>query len=155
MGGFNHPAGDFDIFIKRFVAGINHHRTVKTTLDTIVAGFFIAMIEMNRKNGFRENLVGRSNQAFEHFLVGVRARALANLNDERGFAIHVPTKQAHRLLQIIDVISPNRILAISGFKQFFGRNNHNRTLPLQISEIFAATYRGQNATWQARPRISA
>jgi len=129
VSGLDHAPGDFNIFIERFVAGINHDRTVKTALDTVVAGFLVAMVEMNGKNSIRENLIGRGNQAFEHFLVGIRARALANLDNERGLAVQVPTEQTHGLLEVVDVVCADCILTICCFKQLFGCDNHGGTLP--------------------------
>jgi hypothetical protein len=56
--------------------------------------------------------------------VGVRAGALANLNNKRGFAIDAALEQTHGLFKVIDVVRSNGILAISSFEEFLSRNDH-------------------------------
>ena len=71
MSAINYPFRDRDVFLERFVTGINHNRTVKTGIDAIVTGLFIAMIKMDGENCIRKNLFRRSNHGFEHTFVGV------------------------------------------------------------------------------------
>ncbi len=132
----HHPFGDGDVGRKIFVAGVNHHRTVKAALNAIVTGFFIAMIQMNREYGFREDLVRCSYHRLEHTLVGVRTRSLADLNDKGCFTLQVAAKQPHCLFEIIDVVGANGIFTIGCCEQLFGRNDHFVLLDDKDNSLF-------------------
>ena len=82
------------------------------------------MVKMDGKDGIREDLVGRTDQALEHGLVGERTGAFADLDDEGSLAVHVAAEQAHGLLQVIDIIGSDGILAICRLKQLLGCNDH-------------------------------
>src|SRR4030095_6662789 len=89
MSAVHDAFGDSDILIKRLVAGIDHDRAVDPGIDAGVAGLFIAMIEVNGKNRLCEHLFGRTDQGFEHPLVGILPCALRKLDDEWRLALHV------------------------------------------------------------------
>ena len=116
MGSIDHAPGDGDIGLKILVAGIDHHRAVEARLDTVHGCFFIAMVKMHSKDGFREDLVCAADQTFQQHLVGVRASALADLDDKRRLRAQVAAEQPHGLLQVVDIVGANGILAIRGFK---------------------------------------
>ena len=85
---------------------------------------------MNREHRLRKHLLGAADDAFQHQLVRVAAGALADLNDERGLAGEAAPEQTHALLQIVDVIGANRVLAVSGLEQLLRGHNHRRIPPV-------------------------
>ncbi len=82
------------------------------------------MVEVDGEDGLGEDLVGGADQAFEHGLVGVGAGALADLDDERRLAVHVAAEQAHGLLEVVDVVGADGVLAVGGLEEFFGGYDH-------------------------------
>ena len=116
MRSIHHPLGGGDIVLEGLAAGIDHDRGIETAVDAVVAGGLIAVVQVDRKNGIREDLVGRPDQAFQHGLVREGARALADLDDERSLAVHVAAEQAHGLLQVVDIVGPDGILAVRGLQ---------------------------------------
>ena len=76
------------------------------------------------KIGVREDLVGGADHGLEHPLVGVGAGALGELDDERRLAVHVAPEQAHGLLEVVDVVGADGVLAVGVLEQFLGRNDH-------------------------------
>ena len=75
------------------------------------------MIEVHRKHGFRENFLGRSNDNFQHPLVGVFSCALRELNNERSLGLDAALEQAQGLLQVVDVVGTNRVLPVRKLKE--------------------------------------
>ena len=112
MGSIHNALRDGDILIKRLAAGINHHRAVKSGFDAVIASGFIAVVKMHRENSFLVDLIRRADKTLEESLVGITARALADLDDERRLRIQIATEQAYNLLEIVDVIGANGIFAI-------------------------------------------
>ena len=55
--------------------------------------------------------------AFEHPLVGVGARALGDLDDERRLGVDAALEQAHRLLGVVDVVGADGVLAVGVLEQ--------------------------------------
>ena len=124
MGRLHDALGDLDVLLERLRAGVDHDRAVETAVDAVHAGGFVAVVQMNREHRGRENLVGRRDQGLEHLLVGVGPRALGELDDERGLAVEVALEQAHGLLQVVDVVRADGVLAVGVFEQFFGCDDH-------------------------------
>ena len=85
------------------------------------------MVEVDGEDRLGEDLVGGADHGFEHALVGVGARALADLDDERRLAVEAAAEQAHGLLQVVDVVSADGILAVGVLEQFLGGYNHVRS----------------------------
>jgi len=54
VGGVHNAFGDRHVLVKRVVGGVDHHRTVEAGLDAVVAGFFVAMVEVHREDGVGE-----------------------------------------------------------------------------------------------------
>ena len=97
---------------------------------------------MHRKNRFRKDLFRRANHGFQVAFVGVLARALAELDDERRLALDVAFEQANCLLQIIDVVSAEGVFAVGDLEQLRGGDNH-----LEFSSInYVAHQLGRGAT---------
>src|SRR5512133_2983839 len=116
MSSIHHTLGDRNVLIKGLAGSINHHRGVETAVDAVVAGLFIAVVEVDGENSFREGLVSRADEAFNHDLVGIRTCTLANLDDEGGGAVNAAAKQTHGLLKVINVVCADGILAVCGFE---------------------------------------
>ena len=95
-----------------------------TGVDAVHAGFLVTMVQVHGKDGFREDLVGGTNDAFQHQLVGVAACPLADLDDERGLAGDVAPEEAHALLEVVDVVGTDGVLAVSGLEQILRRDDH-------------------------------
>jgi len=116
MSRFNHTPCDGYIFIKRIAAGIDHDRAVKTGLNAVITGGFIAVVQVNRKNGFRIDFISGANQSFKKSLISIAASTLADLNDKRRLRVEVAAEQANNLFEIVDVIGANGVLTIGMFK---------------------------------------
>ena len=116
MRGVHYPAGGGNVIFEIFTAGIDHDRGVKTAVDAVVTGFFVAMVQVHGKNGIRKDLISRTDETFQHNFVGVRARTLADLNNERRFAVQVSAEQSHELFKIVDVVGADGIFAVGGFE---------------------------------------
>ena len=56
VGPVDHPSGSRDILFKRFVARVDHHLTVKTGIDAVIASLLVPVIQMDGKHRFRINL---------------------------------------------------------------------------------------------------
>jgi hypothetical protein len=56
VGPVDHPSGSRDILFKRFVARVDHHRTVKTGIDAVIACLLVPVTQMDGKHRFRINL---------------------------------------------------------------------------------------------------
>jgi hypothetical protein len=106
------------------MAGVDHHGTIEAGFDAIIAGFFVAVVQMDGENGIREDIVGAADQTFEKALIGIGPGAFADLNDEGGLRLQVTAEKADNLFQVVDVVSADGIFAIRMLKQFFGCNDH-------------------------------
>ena len=69
--------------------------------------------------------------ASEHPLVGVAARALGDLDDERRLDVDAAAEQAHRLLGVVDVVGADGVLAVGDLEQLRGRDDHKRRTSTQ------------------------
>ncbi len=116
---------NFHILLERMMRGIDHDRTVEAGLDAIVAGFFIAMIKVHRKNRLRKNLGCRPDDRFQHAFVGVFAGALRDLDDKRRLAVDAAAEQSHCLFTIVDVVGTYGETLVGDFVKLSGGNNHN------------------------------
>jgi hypothetical protein len=93
VGGVDDALGDRDVLLERIVRGVDHHGAVEAGVDAIVAGLLVAVVEVHREDGLGEDLVGGADDGLEHALVGVFARALGNLDDERRLDWMQPLKR--------------------------------------------------------------
>ena len=87
MRAIDHAFRDGDVFVESLVAGVDHDRAVEARIDAIVAGLFVAMIEVDGEDGFGENLFGGADDRFQHPLVGIFPRAFRELDDEWRLAL--------------------------------------------------------------------
>ena len=124
---FHYALGDGNVFVKRIVRGVDHHRAIETAVDTVVTGLLVTVIEVHRKNGIRKNFTGSPDDRFQHVLVCVRARALGNLDDERRLGRHGSLEKAHGLLGIVDVVRANGKFAIGDLEELGGGYDHGRS----------------------------
>jgi hypothetical protein len=132
MGSIDNAFCDGDIFFVGVAAGIDHDRAVKTGVDTIVAGFFVAMIKMDSEDRFRVNLISSTDQASEEQFICKASCTFADLDNERCLRIKIAPKETNDLFQIIDVVSPDGIFTIGMFKKFFGCNNDDKLLGMNF-----------------------
>ena len=75
MGPVHHAAGDLDVLRQRLVRGVDHHRTIKTAVDAIVADVFRAVVQMDGENDLRKDLVGRADHGLQEAFVAIAAGA--------------------------------------------------------------------------------
>ncbi len=90
VGALDDALGDGDVFVEIVVAGVDHDRRIKAAVDAVVAGFLVAVVEMDGEDRLGENDLRRADDGFEHALVGVFARALGKLDDEGRLASRQP-----------------------------------------------------------------
>lgn len=124
VSGFHDPAGGRDVLLETLMAGIDHHGTVEPAVDAIITGFFITMVQVNGENGFREYFLGTADQPLEHGLVSIAARPFTDLDNKRCLTVKVALEKAHALFQVVDVVGPDRVFAISNGEEIFGGDNH-------------------------------
>ena len=127
---------NIDVLRELFVRSVDHDGAIETGIDAVVADVFSAVIEVDGEDRFREDLVGGADHAFEEVLIGVGTSAAGNLDDEgsafrivvrilvRGGFAKVAAEKTDELLEIVDVIGADSVLAISFLKQVFCRNDH-------------------------------
>jgi hypothetical protein len=89
-----------------------------------VTGGFITMVQVDGKDGIREDLIGCADQTFEHRLVCKGTGTFADLDDERRLTVHITPEKAHGLFKVIDIIGSDGVLAIRSCKQLFCRDDH-------------------------------
>ena len=53
MRTINHTLGDSDVLLEVFGGCIDHDRAIEARVNTVVAGLFITMVEVNSKDSFR------------------------------------------------------------------------------------------------------
>ena len=104
--------GDLDVLVERIVRGVDHHRAEEAGVDAVVAGFLVAVVEVHGEDRLGKNLAGGADDRLEHALVGVVARALGNLDDERRLRLDAAPEEAHRLLDVVDVVGADGVLAV-------------------------------------------
>jgi len=112
----HHALGDGNVFLVGFAAGVNHDRAVETRRDAVVTGLFIAVVQMNREDGFRIDFVSSADQTLKEGFIGVAAGTFADLDDEWRLRVDVAAEQADNLLKVVYVISTDSILAIGMLK---------------------------------------
>jgi hypothetical protein len=130
VGGVHDALGDLDVLFERLVGGVDHDRAVDAALDAVHAGRFVAVVQVDGEHGVGEDLVGRLEHDLEHPFMRVRTSALGDLDDEGGLAAHVPLEKAHALLEIVDVVRPDGILAVGVLEKLFGVDDHVCLVPL-------------------------
>src|ERR1700724_3824224 len=97
VGLFHDSPGDRDIFFEWFVTRVDHYRTVKSGINTFVAGRFIPVVQMDCKHCVRMDLFGRSNHRLEHAFIRIASSAFRNLNDEWRLRFSTSTKETQNL----------------------------------------------------------
>ena len=93
MGIRHHFQDHVDIFGQRIFRSIDHHGRIKAGIDAVVAGGFVAVIEMNRIDRVGVHRARAADDGFDHGAARILARALGNLNDERRLRLKVALKQ--------------------------------------------------------------
>ncbi len=112
VGARHHAAGDGHVFGERLVGGVDHHRAIEAGIDAVVAGLLVAVIQVDGKDGFGIFGLHGADDGLQHAGVGVFARPLAELDDERGLGLDVALEQAERLLHVIDVVRADGVVAV-------------------------------------------
>ena len=82
VGPVDDPLGDGDVLGERIVGGVDHDRAVEARIDAIVAGLLVTVVQVDRVDRRRKDLLGGQDDRLEHALVGVLARAFGDLDDE-------------------------------------------------------------------------
>ncbi len=82
------------------------------------------MIQVDGEDGLGELVFHSADDSFQHAGVGVVARALADLDDERGLGIDVALEQAQRLLHVVDIVRADGELAVGDLKELGGGDDH-------------------------------
>ena len=119
---------DGDVLVEGLRRGVDHHRAVEAARDAVHAGLLVAVVQMNREDRLREDLVRRADHRLQQALVRVGAGALGDLDDEGGLAVDAAAEEPHDLLGVVDVVGADRVLAVRMFKKHFSRNDHVATL---------------------------
>jgi hypothetical protein len=122
--GVDDALGDLDVLLEGVVRGVDHDGAVDAGVDAVHAGLLVAVVQVHREDGVGEDLVGRGHHGLEHQLVGVGAGALGELHDEGGLALDVALEEAHRLLEVVDVVRADGVLAVGLLEEFFGGDDH-------------------------------
>src|SRR4030095_4012258 len=117
---------DSDVFFKRLVAGVDHDRAVEPGIDAVIAGLFVAMIEVNGKNRVAKHLFGGADQGFEHPLVGVFPRALRKLDDKWRLALHIAAEQSEDLFHVVYVVCADGEFSVGDLVELLGGNDHEK-----------------------------
>ena len=65
-----------------------------------------------------------ADDRLEHALVGVVARALGNLDDERRLGRDAALEQAHGLLGVVDVVRADGEFAVGDLEELRGGDDH-------------------------------
>ena len=110
---------DFDVFLKRLVAGVNHHAG-EPFINALFAQFErVAVVQMDG-NGDVGQADGRLDEFFEIDGVGVLARALGNLEDQRRLFLFARLDDGLNQLHVVDVKRAEGVFALQRFcKKFF------------------------------------
>ena len=124
VGAVHDALGDRDVLVERIMRGVNHHRTEKAGINALVAGLFVAVIQMHGEDGFREDLLGGADDGFEHALVGVFPGAFRDLDDERRLAVQAAFEQTHGLLGVVDVVGADGELAVGDLEELGSGDDH-------------------------------
>ena len=124
VGAVDDALGDFDVLLERIVRGVDHHGAEEAGVDALVAGLLVAVVEMHREDGLREDLAGSADDGLKHALVGVATRTLGNLDDEGGLRLDGAAEQAHRLLGIVDVVGADGVFSVGVFEELGGGYDH-------------------------------
>ncbi len=132
----DHALGGGDVFVERLVRGVDHDRRVEAAVDAVVTNLFGAVIEMYGEDRLGKYVLGGADHGFQEPLVGEAPGTARDLDDERGTLAgvdrllvrvlqpQVAAEQADRLLEVVDVVGPHRVIAVGMLKQFFGRDDH-------------------------------
>ena len=121
---FDDPPRDRNVLIERIMGCVDHNAGVEAALDTLVAGLFIAMVEMHRENRFGKHLFGRPNHGFEHSLVGILPGALRELNDKRRLASNIAAEQPEELFHVVNIVGSNGEFSVGDFVELGSGDDH-------------------------------
>ena len=146
MGIFHHAAGLLDIFFKGQVAAVEHNAG-ETAVDAGLASFKIRAVIQMQGDGQTAGFNSRLDQLDQVGMVGVSARALADLQDQRRVlglsALHDALDNFH----VVDVESADGVTALIGFfEHISGVDKRHRNLPpLIIGNRSYRSYYSMNA----------
>ena len=145
VGRVNDALGDRHVLLERIVGSIDHHGTVETGLDAIVAGFLVAVVQMHREDGLGEDLIGGANDRLEHLFVRIFTGPFGNLDDERSLGLDAATEESHCLFGVIDVVGADGVFAVSVFEKLSRCDDHRRfrlkgTITLRCSGTAAQAF---------------
>jgi len=126
VGAIHDAPGCGDVFFKGRMGGVDHDRAVEAGIDAVVAGGFVTVVEMNGVDGLGENLTGGANDRFDHALVRILTRAFGELDNEGSLALKTAAEEAHRLLDVVDVVCPDGVFAEGVFGKFSGGYDHRK-----------------------------
>ena len=124
VGAVDDALGDLDVLLERIVGGVDHDGAEEARVDAVVAGLLVTVVEMDGEDGLGENLAGGADDGLEHALVGVVARALGDLDDERGLGVDGALEEAHGLLGVVDVVGADGVFAVGVFEELGGGDDH-------------------------------
>ena len=139
--------GDRNVLFEVFVGCIDHDRAVEARVNTVIAGLFITMVEVNSKDSFRVEGISRADHRLEECLVGISACTLAELDDEWSLGVDASAEHADNLFQVVDVVCSDGILAVRVREQLLRGDYHNLPRKLFVSGRFSdATLRHGSPT---------
>jgi len=137
---FHHFAGDFGVLFEGFVGGVDHDAG-ETFVDALFAKIErIAVVQVNRDRDVGK-ADGGLNELLEVNRVGVLARTLGNLEDERGFFFFAGFNNGLDEFHVIDVESTEGVFALERFgEQVFGMCQwHKCELWLRANPVVSPT----------------
>ena len=117
---FHDLFGDFDVLVERLVAGVNHDAG-ETFVNALLAQLErVAVVQMDGDGD-----VGQADGGLDELLeinrVGVLARALGNLEDERGFFLFAGLDDGLDEFHVVDVERAEGVFAFERLgEQVFG-----------------------------------
>ena len=117
---FDNFLGDFDIFLKRLVRGVNHHAG-KTFINALFAQLEgVTVIQMNGNRNIRE-ADGGLDEFLEINRIGVGTCALGNLENERSFFFFASLDDGLDQLHVVHVERAESVFAFERLgEQVFG-----------------------------------
>ena len=118
VGVFHDFLGDFDVFLERLVAGVNHHAG-ETFVNALLAQFKrVAVVQMHG-NGDGGQADGRLDEFFEINRIGVLARALGNLEHHRRLFLFARLDDGLKQFHVVDVERAQRVFALQRLRKKF------------------------------------
>ena len=118
VGVFHHFLGDFDVFLERLVAGVNHHAG-ESLVNAILAQLErIAVVEVHRDRD-RGEADCRLDELLEIDRVGVLARALGNLEHHRRLFLFARLDDGLKQFHVVDVERAEGVFAFQRLREKF------------------------------------